>query len=106
MNRRGFLSGGLILIAAPAIVRASSLMPIHDPIVNGIEFIGKEDNKFYNKRVWYSPYNFKYYKPPNVWEHFCYFNPKHITPAKLSKFSDVIKFQTSEKIGYTRWREL
>lgn len=28
MNRRGFLSGALGFLAAPAIVRASSLMPV------------------------------------------------------------------------------
>ena len=42
MNRRSLIYGGLSLIAAPAIVRAASLMPVNSRLCEGW--------------VWHSPY--------------------------------------------------
>lgn len=33
MNRRGFITGMAVLIAAPAIVRATSIMPVAEPML-------------------------------------------------------------------------
>lgn len=40
MDRRKFLIGGAVLIASPAIVRATSIMPVrpYDPLVLGVRY--------------------------------------------------------------------
>lgn len=38
MSRRGLIVGGAVLIAAPAIVRASSLMPVRASVQNPMVF--------------------------------------------------------------------
>lgn len=49
MNRRGLITGVLGLIAAPAIVRAGSLMPVRvPPLIIGVDFGWPARTRWFN----------------------------------------------------------
>lgn len=53
-SRRGLITGLAALIAAPALVRASSIMPVKawvEPVITGID-LGRSDFTAYSVLVW------------------------------------------------------
>ena len=65
MNRRSFLTLGAAAIAAPAVVRFESLMPLWVPKPERI-VVWQGEMLFYNSRTWalYSVYDVLNVKPP------------------------------------------
>ena len=101
IHRRGLLLGIGSCLAAPAIVRASSIMPVKDYEVMGIKFIspvGYDKYMYYmteeaaGSTAWYyKKYPYTYGIPP-----------KDYKRQKLSKFNDGIDHQVNE-IGWKNY---
>ena len=93
VNRRFILSG---LIAAPAVIHASTLMRISDPKVGGIHFIsgygGEEFAYAYDKWVINQSFGFDYSGGRS----------KTVVPIQASRFTEIIKKQ--EKLGFKEWK--
>ncbi len=71
MNRRGFLQGGLIILGAPAIVRAESLMKVVAPkiILPARTWAGSEHSFGYNKEEHYTWLRSTYKTPDGMEYH-------------------------------------
>ena len=107
VNRRSFLIGSAALIATPAIVKASSLMPVRELKIRGIRFdspICPDHDKFVTVRGdsddhrFYSDFvsRFDYGKLDHVRN---FYDRK---PIPISEFSEVLKKQ--KELGWHKYK--
>jgi hypothetical protein len=89
LDRRTFLVG----LAAPAIVRYASIMPVRDPMVSGLVFHPSVSPKL----VYHTAEGFTYLRLRGR-------PPSPIVPVRLSQWDHVFKEQG--KLGWHAWSEI